>query len=103
MDDCRCDIYTNNTNLKEIEDSYFFKMRRYFFKQSSKLGYSYIDMREAFSKHFTKHEQRFEFPFDGHWNKLGHQVVAQTIQSSSFWKKIKHRKKSNFLHKMSKR
>jgi hypothetical protein len=32
-------------------------------------------------------EQRFEFPRDGHWNAVGHGVVARAVHASSVFER----------------
>ncbi|MBZ0264594.1 hypothetical protein K8I28_07985 [bacterium] len=39
----------------------------------------FIDMTPIFKTHYAKHKQRFETPYDNHWNKLGHELVANTV------------------------
>ncbi len=88
MDGMRYETYLGEDSFPKAENSFFADMRRYFFKRSAELGYDYIDLHHVFKTHYQEHNQRFEFPFDGHWNKLGHQVVADAIQSSFFWEKV---------------
>ena len=88
MDGMRNEIYHDGDSSSTITSSYFANMRRYFFKRSAELGYDYIDLHHVFKTHYQEYNQRFEFPFDGHWNELAHQVVADAIQSSYFWGKV---------------
>jgi len=81
-------IYHSEEKLQKAEMSYFGKMRRYFFKRSEELGYDYIDMHKVFNTHYQENEQHFEVPYDGHWNKLAHKLVADSIQSSLFWTRV---------------
>ncbi len=39
----------------------------------------FLDLQEAFTRHFATHGQRFEFSWDWHWNERGHKLVGQTI------------------------
>lgn len=41
----------------------------------------FIDLHPYFEAHWRQHRQRFEFPSDGHWNRLGHQIAAEAIHS----------------------
>ena len=42
-------------------------------------GVSFLDLRTAMSKHYTANKQKFEFPWDWHWNKLGNEVAGKAI------------------------
>lgn len=57
-------------------ESYFNTMRKYLMEQALQKGLSVIDMEPVFRKHFIDFGKRFEFPTDGHWNELGHELAA---------------------------
>lgn len=71
-------IYKNDP--EGAKSSYFGIMRDYFMSKAKEGGYTIIDMMPVFSEHYRKHKQRFEFPTDGHWNELGHKLVAIEIK-----------------------
>ena len=48
------------------------------------LNLPFIDLQNNFRDHFAKRAQRFEFPFDWHWNELGNKIVAGAI-----WARLK--------------
>jgi lysophospholipase L1-like esterase len=39
----------------------------------------FLDLHPIFAAHWQSHRERFEFDSDGHWNELGHSVVAAAI------------------------
>jgi hypothetical protein len=41
-----------------------------------------FERRWSFSADFALNGERFEFPFDGHWNARGHDVAARAIASA---------------------
>lgn len=64
--------------------TYFDQMRRLFIDRATALGYATIDMDGPF---FARHRQtgeRFEWPRDGHWNPLGHELAAKAVLESGF-------------------
>jgi hypothetical protein len=62
--------------------SYFDLVRKAFRSKAESLGYEIIDLDPRFFEHFAAHEQRFEYPHDGHWNEIGHAVAAEAVLSS---------------------
>lgn len=78
IDGQRPQIYTGES--KEIrQKTYFGQMRTHLINRAKNKGYSIIDMHHIFAKHYEKHEKRFEFEKDGHWNALAHSLAAQAI------------------------
>ena len=54
-------------------------IRQYFIGQAQANSYDVIDLKLVFSDHFAIHNQAFEAERDGHWSKLGHDVVATAL------------------------
>ena len=71
-------IYKNDP--EGAKKSYFGIMRDYFMSKAKEGGYTVIDMMPVFFEHYKKHHKRFEFPTDGHWNELGHKLVAMELK-----------------------
>jgi hypothetical protein len=69
-------------------DSYHSRMRRYFEEQARSRGYEVLDMQPVFMRRHQLDNSTFEFPNDGHWNELGHRLVAEEIQNSAAFKRI---------------
>lgn len=69
---------------KRYPESYFEQMRAYFINAASESGYEVVDMHPVFTQHYAKHEQRFEFPTDGHWNELGHELAFEAVSDRGF-------------------
>lgn len=38
-----------------------------------------LDLTAAFKAHWDAHHEHFEWPIDGHWNALGHEVAARAL------------------------
>lgn len=70
------------------ENSYFGKMRQYLIQKGRRKGYGILDLQKHFEEDFRKRHQHYEFENDGHWNQLGHQVVAQAIEKTDWWSKL---------------
>ena len=69
--------------LLKAKDSYVSQMRRYFKEQAVSRGYEVIDMQPVFIRKHKLDGSRFEFETNGHWNELGHKLVAEEIQKSA--------------------
>ncbi len=82
LDGIRPHLYSNR-ELKAANGSYFSLMRKFFMKYAGSKGYEVIDMQPIFMANYQQNGMRFEFPNDGHWNELGHQVVADSIHRST--------------------
>ena len=85
LDGMRPELYASSS-LTEAERSFFGVMRQHFVKASTAYGAELIDLQEVFLKHYERHGERFEFAIDGHWNELGHRVVAEAISESAVFK-----------------
>ncbi len=48
-------------------------------------GFELIDMHPIFSAHYERYREVFEFPREQHWNRLGHQLVAEAITRSKLF------------------
>ena len=42
-------------------------------------GLPFLDLGKAMSKHYKTNKQKFEFPWDWHWNKLGNEIAGKAI------------------------
>ncbi len=82
VDGMRPHLYTAD-GLRLAEGSYFDVMRRYFMEHAIMREYEVIDMQTLFVAHYKKHQERFEWPQDGHWNSLGHEVCADALARSA--------------------
>lgn len=81
LDGMRPDLYEPRTR-ESAEHSYFGIMRRYFSASVAARGFELIDMHPIFVAHYERHHEAFEFPREQHWNRLGHQLVAEAIVRS---------------------
>lgn len=43
------------------------------------LGLAFLDLQAVFASDYAIHGQRFEYPFDWHWNKHANRLVGRTI------------------------
>ena len=46
----------------------------------------FIDMYPEFQRDYEKHQKRFEHPQDNHWSGYGHEIVADRIAESSWFR-----------------
>ena len=69
------------------DDSYFSQMRRFFIAAARMRGFEVVDLDDLFVPYAETHpEVRFEWPTDGHWNGLGHQLAAEAVAGSRLYR-----------------
>ena len=68
--------------------SYFDRMRHLFRTRAETLGYEVIDLDRYFFSRHKRSGERFEYPRDGHWSPIGHEVAFEAIMSSKLLAKI---------------
>jgi hypothetical protein len=91
LDAPRPEIYSPD-RLAAVHDSYFEIMRRYLTTAASEKGFEMIDMEQVFISDYQRTGLKFEFPNDYHWNPIGHEVVARSIQQTKAFADIFGRK-----------
>lgn len=87
VDGMRPQLYSPEDLLK-AQGSYFDLIRQYFIETAILKGYEVIDLQSPFIARHDKDGARFEFPTDGHWNGLGHQVAADAVSASNLAKMV---------------
>lgn len=87
IDGMRPHLYDPVT-LGKASGSYVGVMRRYFKEVATTLGYEVIDMQPVFIAANEQEGARFEFPTDGHWNEVGHALVAKQIRNSAVYRSL---------------
>jgi len=78
IDSDRKSLYNNNIPKDKFTD---FQMK-FFAKKAKELGFKVIDLEQKYKIHYSKNKKRFDFPNDGHWNEVGHSLIAEEIVSS---------------------
>lgn len=89
VDAMRPAIYSTEALLR-ARAGYVSQMRRYFMEQAAARGYEVIDLQTPFMERHRLDGSRFEFPTDGHWNALGHEIVAREIRNSTVFSRVFH-------------
>lgn len=74
MDGCRKDIYDGILSQSNI-----LFLNKSLSEETALVGLEVIDLNEAFRREYDQNKRNFEFESDGHWNVLGHQIVADTL------------------------
>ena len=69
---------------RQARESYVGRMRDYFMKKATGGGYAVTDLHPAFVERYRHEGRPFEYPRDGHWNELGHEVFADEVLASGF-------------------
>jgi len=75
IDGPRQDIY-RGTPVEESEDYIYHDITH---AVADDLGLSLLDLTETFASAYASEQQKLNFENDYHWNKRGHQLVAQAI------------------------
>lgn len=75
MDTVREAVYTGNP-IEEYEANQLNIIAK---EATDKLNISFLDLKNAMTKHYKENKKKFEFPWDWHWNKLGNEVVGKAI------------------------
>jgi hypothetical protein len=65
--------------------SYFGLMRARFMSEALQRGYEVIDLQPWFVERSRDGHTRYEYLTDGHWNPIGHEVVAQALGASRLY------------------
>ena len=53
----------------------------YFYDRALEQGFQVVDLDIVFRRHYNEQGLRFDYyPKDGHWNFLGHQIVAEVVE-----------------------
>ncbi|MFW2440080.1 MAG: hypothetical protein ACN4GR_11985, partial [Arenicellales bacterium] len=86
IDGMRPTLYFSQEEIERAEHSFFGQMRNYFQEQAMSRGYEVIDMHPVFIERHRLDNSRFEFEIDGHWNVLGHQIVAREVEKSDVFR-----------------
>jgi len=60
-------------------DSPAHELNRILAAAAARHGVEFLDLHPVFAAHWAMHRRRFEFNVDGHWNELGHSIVAAAI------------------------
>lgn len=85
VDGLRTSMYSEQAR-QQTRNSYVYRMREYFIKMARRMGYETVDMQQVFEARYQADGSHFEFPTDGHWNRLGHAMVAGQIMNSAVYR-----------------
>ena len=77
------------TSSPLVLGSYFVQMRTSFMVEARAAGFEVVDMDVHFFAKFRAERKRFDFPSDGHWNGLGHAVVAEALAATATFSKVR--------------
>lgn len=99
LDGMRPQLYDPLARMK-ANGSYFDLMRKYFMEVAVNKGYEVVDMQPTFIKKHESEGMRFEFPTNGHWNEIGHSLVAEKIKESGVYNLFLHSKRKSTVPKV---
>lgn len=87
FDGLRPDMY-DPALLPDAERGTWGVMRSYVMEQARTRGIETVDLHPVFSADYARARRRFEFPHDGHWNSLGHELAAQEIEATPVFRRF---------------
>ncbi len=87
IDGVRPQLYKNE-DMKEITNSFWYKIRKHFIHEAQERGYEVIDMQKYFIQDYKINAKFFEFKTDSHWNSYAHELVSKKIVESNLWKEL---------------
>lgn len=75
IDGDRTAVYSGNKSSRDPIYGYFIKTAR-------EMGFKVVDLEPVFRENYGNHGLKFDYsPRDKHWNFLGHNIVAQQVES----------------------
>lgn len=88
LDGIRPDIY-DPALATDAPKSTWGIMRRYVMDQARSRGFDVVDLQPIFASHYALMRQRFEYPHDGHWNYLGHELAVRAIEETPMFQRFR--------------
>jgi hypothetical protein len=87
FDGLRPDMY-DPALLPEAERGTWGVMRAYVMEQARARNIGTVDLQPIFSDDYARARRRFEFPHDGHWNSLGHELAVREIEGTPAFRRF---------------
>lgn len=87
FDALRPDLY-DPALLADAERGTWGVMRAYVMEQARARNIGTVDLQPAFNADYAREGRRFEFPHDGHWNSLGHELATQEIEKTQMFRRF---------------
>jgi hypothetical protein len=78
-------IYDDNVDL-DSRPGFELSLNTFFIIRARRLHYPLVSLQDIFAAHYRQHGQRFDYPSDGHWNPMAHEIVSDSILQSGFLK-----------------
>lgn len=88
FDGMRPDMY-DPTLLPDAQHGTWGVMRAYVMEQARTRGIGTVDLQPVFGESYARDQRRLEFPHDGHWNNLGHELAAQAIERTPMYERFR--------------
>ena len=87
VDGVRPQLYDDQA-LAGVSGAYFPIMRDYLIVEAKRRGFEVADLQPRFMARYEQTGERFEWPFNNHWNASGHAVFAQSILESKTFSSV---------------
>lgn len=71
----------NFDDYRQVAMSYLIQNKKY-------KNFFILDLQKTFHENWIKEKKRFDYEYDGHWSKHGHQIVFESLKNSIFYKNI---------------
>jgi hypothetical protein len=89
FDGMRPDMY-EPALLTDAQHGTWGVMRAYVMERAWAQGIGTVDLQPVFGENYTREHRRFEFPHDGHWNSLGHELAARAIERTPMYERFRN-------------
>ncbi len=87
LDGLRPELY-DPERLAAAQDSFAAQMMTFLWTQAASQGFEVINLQPLFIAHHDETGERFEFPFNNHWNATGHSILADAIRESATFARV---------------
>ncbi len=76
-------MYDQNETL-ESNSSFELALNSFFIERATSFEFPVISLQDIFTVHYRAHGLRFDYPTDGHWNPMAHEIVCTSIIDSRY-------------------
>ncbi len=87
LDGLRPELY-DPERLAAAQESFAAQMMAFLWTKAASQGFEVINLQPLFIAHHEEAGERFEFPFNNHWNATGHAILADAIRDSATFARV---------------
>ena len=86
LDASRHRVYSQGADMGN--QTYYERVKPELLRKAQEAKIMTLDTMDSFARHYEHNQKKFEYPTDGHWNEIGHRVVAESIMNTDFWSTV---------------